>query len=77
MTFAEIPVNSLFRYKGEVMLKKGPVTFISTDSPSLGERMIEPNMDKYIEAIEATAVQTAKEISRVTAAEGTAVIHVG
>jgi hypothetical protein len=71
MTFAEIPIKSLFRFRGELMIKLSPVAFISVESPSLGERMVEPNMDRHLETVEATPEQTAKEIRHVEFVTGT------
>jgi hypothetical protein len=71
MTFAEIPIKSLFRFKGELMIKLSPVAFVSAESPSLGERMVEPNMGRHLETVEATPEQTAKEIRQVEFVTGT------
>ena len=57
MKFSEMPDGTLFRYKGELMVKRSALTYVSAENPLLGEMNIDGYTDKNIEPVETTAKQ--------------------
>jgi hypothetical protein len=76
MRFSEIPVDSLFSVKNEIMLKLGPVTFISTENPLVGELIIEPfTENKLVYPLDISPEKTAMEVQRIKSLLKGRVVH--